>query len=151
MDGQSEVSICPARRASDKEDEANTPVQFQFLPPPEGILADLGAAPHLAVSILAPARRASKCPVSVWPVLHVSILAPARRASAAGIRCRHRTDSFNSRPRTEGISHTGGLTAKILLFQFSPPHGGHRALSVAVDVQLLFQFSPPHGGHQPQG
>ena len=123
------------------------------------------------------------------PVESVSILAPAQGASRTHNFPISTHGRFNSRPRTGGIAahyperHGEGVSILApaqgassgvigavarYLFQFSPPHRGHRAISTyGKSVRSFnsrprtggiqndttekwleqFQFSPPHRGH----
>ena len=53
---------------------------------------------------------------------------------------------FNSRPRTEGICGMSALEGKEK-FQFSPSHRGHLSSRPPTCDTKWFQFSPSHRGH----
>ena len=146
------------------------PSRFQFSPLREGRL-HCGYIGRVVwtISILAPARGATKIKFKGGFVSHISILAPARGATLWGCR-KCNNSKFQFSPLREGrpalrygveswrkisiLAPARGATKKgfyqfgVILFQFSPlREGRHLLVCVAVEGGS-FQFSPLREGRR---
>ena len=122
------------------------PSRFQFSPLREGRL-HCGYIGRVVwtISILAPARGATKIKFKGGFVSHISILAPARGATLWGCR-KCNNSKFQFSPLREGRHLLEQALASRCYFNSRPCERGDRALAALAEHPKQFQFSPLREG-----
>ena len=125
-----------------------SPLKFQFSPPHRGHHATYN--PHTCHKSFNSRPRTGG--IKEWDRFEPKAKGFNSRPRTGGIRTSgrfmSRGDGFNSRPRTGGIPRVVLYPGSLRGFNSRPRTGGISSSNASYVAILLFQFSPPHRGHR---